>query len=193
MSFCPTLGPARPVCSSAGLKISKDPNLEGRPRCLTIQRPQHLVRKIRKKPAEALQESTLVRQQATSSEGPGAPGSWLIFRQTAPPLAAWAQRWPRLLLPHSSTLAGRTRGSRLQVAAVILGLLLQLVGRGREAAGTAETKQPPASIIRATTRQTWALVPPTPPLVRKARDPHSLSGMSSWWLSGTWQNGRTTR
>lgn len=34
MSFLPTLGPARPVSSSAGLKISKEPNLGGDP-CFT--------------------------------------------------------------------------------------------------------------------------------------------------------------
>lgn len=37
MSFLPTLGPSRPVCSSADLKISKDPNLEEDPRLYRVQ------------------------------------------------------------------------------------------------------------------------------------------------------------
>lgn len=66
MSFLPTLGPARPVCSSVGLKISKDPNLQG-DRVLRVSRDPHPARSVAPQPEAPGGKDTVIHTQPPGS------------------------------------------------------------------------------------------------------------------------------
>lgn len=98
MSFLPTLGPARPVRSSAGLKISKDPNLEGRGFHASAQLPAS-----QGCGAPALGRPWSLRASSASLSGTPSTFSQSLRSPARLSLTPQDEKGPVLVLPHLGT------------------------------------------------------------------------------------------